>query len=312
MTTVWVSDAETQAPEGLEQVQDAAEADLWLLGGDLARAVTQSAQAAPHQVVFRVQPTPSAEALEHLGSAFDDLVSTEASAAELLARLRSQRDGRTTRARAEMLRALAHDLNNPLTAIRLLSDVIRQEITDEECREDMASIIQAADAAAMLVESLRAYARRYATPGIQATVDVSAVLAELVRRPSLRDKITLTTGGRPCQVQGDPAALTQALTDLVVNARRLCTKGQACQIGVVTRDEHVVISTRSTVKTMPAGVDRLTRDLGAKTLREQHFQVLPTGLFHARETAEGLGGSLSVAAEGGLVRMRMSLPIGDE
>src|SRR5690606_25946659 len=57
--------------------------------------------------------------------------------------------------RASCLRLLVHDLNNPLTAIRILAEMLGEE-AEGEARRDLQDVLEAADLATALVDGLSA------------------------------------------------------------------------------------------------------------------------------------------------------------
>src|SRR5262245_19141950 len=56
--------------------------------------------------------------------------------------------------RSDCFRMLMHDLQSPHTAIKLFAGVLRDEIPDPEMRQDVMDILESADLAGAMIESM--------------------------------------------------------------------------------------------------------------------------------------------------------------
>jgi len=308
---VWADDEHTRTLAAMvgEPTEDASEAEVWLLSGALDAAVARAADARPEQVVVYVG-SPSDEGWQQLGRAFDEMVPADVAYAELSARVAAQRTSRRSRPRAKVLRQVAHDLNNPLTAIRLLSEMLAFEVPGDEAKEDLNDILEASDLAAALVESVGAYARL----GVQerrasTSVDLSGILTDAARRPSLRNLVNLKMPRGPLLVRGDRNAIKQAVLDMLLNARRLGEGKTPCTLGVTDDGEQITIDVSTTLHDVPDGLEHLRHPHGAATLRDARISVSPTGLAHADRLARSMNGHLSVSARDKTVSIRLVLPL---
>ncbi len=123
----------------------------------------------------------------------------------------------------QMLAGVAHELNNPLTAILGVSDLLREENGAEPMRRQLDLIHQQARRAAEIVRNLLAFSR----PAVPRKVSLD--LSELVRRTlqlheySLRvNNITvgLVSEPRLPSVVGDANQLIQVFLNLIINAEQ--------------------------------------------------------------------------------------------
>jgi signal transduction histidine kinase len=139
--------------------------------------------------------------------------------------------------RSDCLRLLAHDLNNPLTAIRILAEMLRDEISDPEARQDVIDILEAADLAGALMDGLSSMARveDHEEEFTWFPIDLVEVLRQSVDRPALRRHIKLDLP-REMQMGGDRMALQRAFTDVLVNARRLVDGRLTIPVGATQVD----------------------------------------------------------------------------
>jgi PAS domain S-box-containing protein len=124
----------------------------------------------------------------------------------------------------QMIAGVAHELNNPLTAILGVSDLLRERATDAASRHQTELVQQQARRAANIVQSLLTFSRPSAAA--QETIQ----LAELVQRAlnlqqgSLRKyKIDVDLRAEPADlppVRGDSGQLLQVFLNLIVNAEQ--------------------------------------------------------------------------------------------
>ena len=116
---------------------------------------------------------------------------------------------------------VAHQLNNPLTTVRLLAESLEVEPLTDVARDHVRSLTQEAQRAGMVVQDLLLFARK----GRRAfsAVDVAEVVHEAIvakRRRLAGDGITLEDDVAPelPLVHGDGRALRQVIANLVDNA----------------------------------------------------------------------------------------------
>jgi signal transduction histidine kinase len=123
--------------------------------------------------------------------------------------------------RAEWLRLFVHDLNNPLTAIRILAEVARDDAPNEELRQDLLDILEATDMAAALIDSVSSMSRPSGRESYTwFPFDLVPVLRAAADRASLRRQLRLELPDS-LRISGDRAALQRAFSDIFLNARRL-------------------------------------------------------------------------------------------
>ena len=126
-------------------------------------------------------------------------------------------------AMGQMLTGAAHELNNPLTAILGVSDLLRESAVDDVSRRQANLIFQQGRRAAGIVQNLLAFSR----PPSQGRPKIS--LDEVVRQAlqahevSLKLKniaVTLESSQNLPPVEGDPKLLLQAFSNIIANAEK--------------------------------------------------------------------------------------------
>jgi signal transduction histidine kinase len=206
-----------------------------------------------------------------------DRARLELKAAEALVTVDQQRNAQL------LASAIAHDVRNNLQVIQMVADdLVQRRVGDDDDREALGDLVQAAQEATALVTRLKDAWRRE-DPRCT-TVDVGGLLERLLpllrRHPSLRG-VQLEVDGPPSglRISAFPGVLEQAVQNLVLNA------GQATGPGGHVRLSWAAIE--------PAGCALCVDDDGPgvpDSLREQIFEPLYT----SRPDGTGLG-LLSVA-----------------
>lgn len=189
---------------------------------------------------------------------------------------------------AATLTAVAHDLNNPLAAIRILAEVLGSEVDDPLLKQDIEDVLEATDAAAALVDSLAAWARAMGgpIPRANAPFDLLEVVREVCGRAALRRHVHFDDPGTPVSVSGDRDGVRQAVSDLCFNAIKMTGEGRPVEVTV-----------RSASVSIRAGGPALSADVlpalvapgGAASLRAAKVPVLAVGLHAARVALEAMG-----------------------
>ena len=123
----------------------------------------------------------------------------------------------------QMLAGAAHELNNPLTAILGVADLLRERARDDTMRRHVEMVLQQARRAATIVQNLLTFSR----PSAQsvAKVDLAKTIQDALRihgESLRRKKITVHFDASMdvLEVNGDQRTLTQAFANIIANAEQ--------------------------------------------------------------------------------------------
>lgn len=146
-------------------------------------------------------------------------------------------------AKSEVLRVVAHDLRNPVAAIRSLSDLLAAEVErGGEAEEFVSLIASSADSVLQLVGNLMQSATIEAgrLEPQRVPVDLSALLqreARVVAAPARAKRQQLETDIAPgLAVSGDPDLLGTVFSNLLTNAVKYSPEGRTIWLKAARRD----------------------------------------------------------------------------
>jgi signal transduction histidine kinase len=251
---------------------------------------------------------------EKSGRAFDatDLTVAEAlasRAASALENARLYKDVETAdRQKNEFLSMLAHELRNPLAPIRNAAEVLRLSGVDHPRVRWARDIIDRQVAHLVrLVDDLLDVSR--ITKGkirLQTEdVDLAAVVAQAVEasRPLIdarghRLEVSLPPG--PLVVSGDPARLTQVLTNLLNNAAKYTDAGGRIWLSLAREDGRAAVRVRDNGIGIPPDMLSTVFDLFTQLdgSLERSQGGLGIGLTLVRRLVEMHGGRVEVRSDG--------------
>lgn len=160
------------------------------------------------------------------------------------------------RALGEMASGIAHDLNQSLALITGYSDMARQELSSDtpdvaRVREMVGITAQAAIEGGQVLRGLLSFVRTQELLVEEERVDIGEVLQDVARLTAPRWRDASQAEGRPidlvidaqpnCAIDGSPAALREAITNLIFNAVDALPHGGVIKLVARQKGDHVVV-----------------------------------------------------------------------
>lgn len=151
-------------------------------------------------------------------------------------------------AMGQMMAGAAHELNNPLTAILGVGELLHERAADETSKRQLDLVMQQARRAAAIVQNLLAFSRPSAQTRLP--VQLPGVMQHAIQlaQPSFtQKKIAVTfeaSGGLP-SVLADSKLLTQVFLNILVNAEQsISAAGHAghVKISLTSADDRVIVT----------------------------------------------------------------------
>jgi PAS domain S-box-containing protein len=126
-------------------------------------------------------------------------------------------------AMGEMMTGAAHELNNPLTAILGVSDLLREHAPDDAARRRADLILQQARRAASIVQNLLSFSRR--SPQGRSKVNLEEIVRDALKshQAALSQKnvrVAFETPRDLPRIEGDRKLLMQIFSNIIANAEQ--------------------------------------------------------------------------------------------
>jgi K+-sensing histidine kinase KdpD len=208
----------------------------------------------------------------------------------------------------DCLRMLAHDLGSPLTAIRVLAELLGEDASNDESRQDATDVVEAADLAAALVEGMSSLLKLGVHEDLTwFPIDLVQVLRLTVDRPALARRVRLNMP-RELSLNGDRRALQRALTDVLVSGLRLVPSEEMLSLTIEATEEGATITVVHC--NIGVGADELREvfdPAGAIALRRRRVPVAATGLAYAASVFKSHGGGMEFSDVVGGVALVVTL-----
>lgn len=193
--------------------------------------------------------------------------------------------------------SIAHELRTPLNRMaQKLSKLQGQEDLVEDLRDEMRKATKVFDA---LLDISRAEADQGSGGGL-VPVDLSTICAEMAELyEALADEkgLTLTQDIEAAQfILGDRTLIGQMLANLLDNAVKYCTRGDAIHLALAQKGDTVVLSIRDTGPGLPADIRAEAFERFTRAERDRAHPGHGLGLALVRAIATRHGARLSTPA----------------
>jgi len=205
---------------------------------------------------------------------------------------------------------MAHELNNPVTALTGVAALLRKELAGTPHEDKLRTLQEQARRISSIVANLRAFSDQERTqPGRRFALHASVLAAlDLYEQQMRTHGIQLTTDIKSCEAQGDPEQIQEAIAHIVQNAIAAMPRGGTLKVSLSdVSGDALKLSVSDSGKGIPAGMrDRIFDPFF--TTKEQPSRV-GLGLSISHNIVEAHHGKLLVdSAEGHVATFTIVLP----
>ncbi len=177
---------------------------------------------------------------------------------------------------------MAHELNNPVTAISGIAALLRKELQGTKHDEALKTLQQQALRVSSIVANLRAFSDQERTQsGRRFPLHFSVLAAlDLYEEQMRASNIRLATDLKSCEAQGDPDQIQEAVAHIVQNAIAAMPHGGTLRVSLSdVNGDALKLSVSDTGKGIP------------KAMRDRIFDPF----FTTKEEPSGIGLGLSIS-----------------
>lgn len=216
--------------------------------------------------------------------------------------------------RSETISLISHDMKAPLTTISGYLDILSRECTSPNSTKAIESSKNSVSAMRRLIEDIMSttLAEDMFTPAEMLPVDLSPLLKEVCLSLKYSSSHTIKCEARPGSiVLGDSARLRQAITNLIVNAKKYSPEGSLITVITTYNNRMLHVDVEDEGPGIPEEdrsivFQRFTRLTTGATAG----QGMGLGLYIARTIIEAHGGTITAETGGraGGALFRVSLP----
>ncbi|MEN0088454.1 MAG: sensor histidine kinase [Pseudomonadota bacterium] len=141
----------------------------------------------------------------------------------------------------------AHQLRNPIAAIKVQAEAALESSTDKTMRSGLNQILDVSNSSAEMINKMLAGARAHAMDkGQEQPFDLVAMLRDVVAKNAPNafaagHEIALDVSTESLELQGSDTLLKEAASNLIDNAIRYNAKGSQIDVSLVVRDGDVAI-----------------------------------------------------------------------
>jgi two-component system sporulation sensor kinase B len=203
---------------------------------------------------------------------------------------------------ADTVSSYIHELNNPLSNIYMLSQVMEAENDITSMKQYISLLKQSVQQLKDIQADYNEYRKTGKNPIKLSSVNLSAMLSSIVdeyRIMAATKNVRIIPSIRPCKIFTDGAKLKQAVSNIISNSIKYnVNKGtvSVCCVGSAGKAEIKIIDTGIGMDS-----DEL-KQIGTPFYRSKKTEVTGTGLGFSlvKKIADNLGWGLSVTSEVGV------------
>jgi signal transduction histidine kinase len=211
-----------------------------------------------------------------------------------------------------MAASLAHEIRNPLGAMKGLTQLAQEELPpDHIAQPQLKTVVSEAERLEQLVTDLLDFARTK-DPQIS-EFDLAALISDIKtivnsRPEASKVAMRISANPNPLIIRSDPAGLRQVLLNVLINAIEATPQGETVTLTTVLEESHKSIVIR--IDDSGKGLGDRSPDELVQPFFTTKIQGTGLGLAISKQIIESLGGSLNLEnLSGGGARCSIKLPL---
>ncbi len=205
---------------------------------------------------------------------------------------------------------IAHELNNPLTGIRGLAQVVRKEVTDKQLEQDLAEVENAAERSQKIIANFLEFSRGSARLETTDLSDVVRKTLPLLKTAFREHRTNFEWSDVELPVHVEVHLLQRVVFNLVNNACQAMPNSGTLELTTLLDKHSAILSVKDTGSGMPEEVLKRIFEPFYTTKREGEGTGL--GLSLSRSIVEGFGGRIEVSTQVGKgSEFRVVLPLAE-
>jgi PAS domain S-box-containing protein len=185
----------------------------------------------------------------------------------------------------EMASGIAHELNNPLTGVMGLSQLLLEGQLPEDIKDDVNAISNEAQRAAAIVRNLLMFARKHAP--VREQTQINTVIEDVLKLRAYEHKVNnidvsySLTPGLP-EISADHFQIQQVFLNIILNAEQAMMESHG--------------KGKLTIKTEPGkGTVKITLSDDGPGIRTENLKRIFDPFFTTKEVGKGTGLGLSIS-----------------
>ncbi len=211
-----------------------------------------------------------------------------------------------------MAASLAHEIRNPLGAMKGLTQLAQEELPpDHAAQPQLQTVVSEAERLEKLVTDLLDFAGAK-EPQIS-EFDLAALISDIKTMLNSRPEaskvaIRISANPNPLFLRSDPAGLRQVLLNVLINAIEATPQGETVTLTTMLDESHKSIAIR--IDDSGKGLDNRNLDELVQPFFTTKIRGTGLGLAISKQIVESLGGSLNLEnLPGGGARCSIKLPL---